>query len=136
MDQSTQDGVSADERIAIALQAFKRQQYREALGAMQQAVAADRSILRRYHIWLAHCTVLATAWQQVNACLPNGTNALTTTGWLQSLASGKPVNADGEPVPWYTYPAIDFVQTKIQPHFRVFEGGVTQRSSGQNRFSR
>lgn len=127
--------VFVDDNIALAQQAFKRQAYAEALNAMQKAAAADRRVLARYHVWIAHCTVLATSWQQVNACIPPDTNALVTTGWLNSLANGQPINAAGEPIPWYTYPAIDFVQTKIQPHFRVFEwGGVTQRYFGQNMF--
>lgn len=31
------------------------------------------------------------------------------TGHFRSALRGNPVSKDGGPVPWYTYPAVDFV---------------------------
>ena len=48
---------------------------------------------------------------------------LRTKGWMRSNEVGAPVNRDGNPIPWYTYPAVDFIDPRIRPDFRVFEFG-------------
>ena len=48
---------------------------------------------------------------------------LLQTGWLRSLAVNRAVDADGEPVPWITYPAIDFLADRITSSMTVFEYG-------------
>ena len=44
-------------------------------------------------------------------------------GWLRSLAERAPVDAAGHPVPWLTYPAIEFLSRRVRPGMRVFEYG-------------
>jgi hypothetical protein len=44
-------------------------------------------------------------------------------GWFQSLATGLPVDHDGNPLPWFTYPAIAFLNKKVQSNMTVFEYG-------------
>jgi hypothetical protein len=46
-----------------------------------------------------------------------------TSGWLRSASARRPVDADGKPLPWYTYPAISFLTPRIKPDFSVFEYG-------------
>lgn len=48
---------------------------------------------------------------------------LRERGWFRSLRSREPVDADGRPIPWYTYPATDFLGPRLKGHFKVFEFG-------------
>lgn len=48
---------------------------------------------------------------------------LKRTGWYRSMNEGRPVDADGYPVPWITYPAIDFLSGRINNQMSVFEYG-------------
>ncbi len=44
-------------------------------------------------------------------------------GWFRSYREKRSVDQDGNPLPWYTYPFIEFIKTRLQPCFRVFEYG-------------
>ena len=44
-------------------------------------------------------------------------------GWLRAWWNGKPVDAQGEPLPWLTYPAIDFLSQFDFSKASVFEWG-------------
>jgi hypothetical protein len=57
--------------------------------------------------------------------MPN-INYLEASGWLYSLKIDKPVNAQGEAVPWYSYPAIEFLEDKLNKNLSVFEYGAGQ----------
>ena len=48
---------------------------------------------------------------------------LTSSGWLNSLEAKLPVDADARPLPWHTYPMIDFLTSRVLPHMEVFEFG-------------
>lgn len=48
---------------------------------------------------------------------------LRTKGWMKSEQVGAPVDEKGSPKPWYTYPAIDFLEPRLGRDFRVFEYG-------------
>lgn len=48
---------------------------------------------------------------------------LRTEGWVLSEGAGMPVDDDGAPVPWYTYPCIDFLEARLDPSLSVFEYG-------------
>ncbi|NES75543.1 MULTISPECIES: tetratricopeptide repeat protein [Okeania] len=56
-------------------------------------------------------------------------NYLETSGWLNSLKEGKSIDYNYHPLPWYSYPAIEFIEDKLKSDFRVFEYG-----SGQSTF--
>jgi hypothetical protein len=47
---------------------------------------------------------------------------LHSTGWRRSIEQGAAVDTDG-PVPWFTYPAIRFLQRLVRPDWRVLEYG-------------
>ena len=64
--------------------------------------------------------------EQVARLGPARLNTLVHTGWLHSLYAGIPVNAAGDPLPWITYPAIDFLEQKISPDWSVLEWGCGQ----------
>jgi hypothetical protein len=48
---------------------------------------------------------------------------LESSGWLRSRQERMPVDAEGGPMPWYTYAAIAFLEARIDPSFCVFEYG-------------
>lgn len=49
-------------------------------------------------------------------------------GWRKSFESGRPVDALGMPIPWHTYPAIEFLNTLNYAGRRVFEYGCGNSS--------
>jgi len=49
--------------------------------------------------------------------------ALKQYGWFKSFHSKQSVDANGDPLPWYTYPFILFLKPRIKSHFEVFEYG-------------
>lgn len=51
-------------------------------------------------------------------------SALRKLGWFRSLDQGMCVDAAGDPVPWYTYPAIAFLAERVPADARVFEFGI------------
>ena len=57
----------------------------------------------------------------------NGRKALrryaVANGWMRSRAEMKPVDSEGNPLPWYTYPAIHFLEERAKPEWTVFEFG-------------
>lgn len=48
---------------------------------------------------------------------------LYEVGWFRSLEEKKPVDKDGNPIPWFTYPAIDFLKDRLNKNMVVFEYG-------------
>ena len=79
--------------------------------------------LKGANIALAHILLLAGDWQYINRLLPENTNTLMTSGFISSIGMGRPVNALGQPVPWFTYPAIDFLDGIVEKEWSVFEWG-------------
>ncbi|MGB3512174.1 MAG: tetratricopeptide repeat protein [Microcoleaceae cyanobacterium] len=55
-------------------------------------------------------------------------NYLETSGWLNSLTEQKPIDYNYHSLPWYSYPAIEFIEDKLKSNFRVFEYGSGQSS--------
>jgi len=48
---------------------------------------------------------------------------LAAIGWPRSTRLGEPVDAQGMPIPWMTYPAVAFLEPRLRSSFRVFEYG-------------
>ena len=48
------------------------------------------------------------------------------TGWLRSVLKCTPIDRVGQPLPWYTYAAINFLTPRITPDLSVFEFGSGQ----------
>lgn len=47
-----------------------------------------------------------------------------SVGWLRSRLEFSAMDSDGNPIPWYTYPAISFLARTVTPTLRVFEFGT------------
>ena len=53
---------------------------------------------------------------------------LVKQGYFRSVVKGAPVTADGEPLPWFTYPAIEYLKQFNLSEKRVFEYGAGNSS--------
>ena len=53
---------------------------------------------------------------------------LKISGWTNSIQSGMPLNASGDPIPWYTYPSIEFIKQRLTKQMNVFEYGSCNSS--------
>jgi len=53
---------------------------------------------------------------------------LVKQGYFRSVVAGAPVSADGESLPWFTYPAIEYVKQFKFSDKRVFEYGAGNSS--------
>lgn len=76
-----------------------------------------------HHVGAAHVLILAAHWSLIDSLLPPGSNFFSSSGWLESVRSNRPVNAAEQPLPWLTYPAIDFLESRLRPEWSVFEWG-------------
>jgi hypothetical protein len=50
-------------------------------------------------------------------------SALTKYGWFRSYHSGRSEDAEGKPLPWYTYSFTLFLEPRVKKSFHVFEYG-------------
>ncbi|HIN85610.1 MAG TPA: hypothetical protein EYN06_03935 [Myxococcales bacterium] len=50
-------------------------------------------------------------------------SGLQELGWFRSYRERIPVNNDGDPLPWFTYPAITFIEGRVNSSMKVFEYG-------------
>ncbi len=48
---------------------------------------------------------------------------LMDVGWFSEFKTGEPVDKNFEPLPWLTYPFIDFIIERLSKEFSVFEIG-------------
>lgn len=52
------------------------------------------------------------------------TGPIKEDGWFRSYYEKSSVDAEGSPLPWITYPAIDFLKKRITKEMSVFEYGT------------
>ncbi|MEA5530355.1 class I SAM-dependent methyltransferase [Dolichospermum sp. UHCC 0684] len=109
--------------LSKAYQKFAEQKFPQAIELFKQTIIENPQFSETGLIPLAHSLILANDWEEISRNLPPGINYLQTSGWLNSLYSGKPINQEAKPIPWYTYPAIEFIENKIDSDFRIFEYG-------------
>lgn len=48
---------------------------------------------------------------------------LKEIGWIRSFHSKQSIDAQGNPIPWFTYSAIHFLEPRLQKSFDIFEYG-------------
>ena len=48
---------------------------------------------------------------------------LVDMGWFNSFKSSKPVDKEGSPIPWFSYPAVEFLSERLNNKMAVFEFG-------------
>jgi hypothetical protein len=102
--------------------ALKEGNFNEAARLVQLGVR-QRMDFQGRHVFYANVLFASIPWREISALLPSGTNSFQTTGWLNSVLKGRPVDANDNPIPWFTYPAIDFLESIIDPIWSIFEWG-------------
>jgi len=108
------------------LQLMAENRLEDARSNILELLKTDPIAVRQNNIVLSHLLTLCAGWATISALIPQGCNGLASSGWLNSLLNGKPVDAKGNPVPWFTYPAIDFLDRLNAKAFDVFEWGAGQ----------
>lgn len=48
---------------------------------------------------------------------------LNDVGWFNAFSLGEPVDENNQPIPWFTYPSIDFLSKRLHKNLNVFEFG-------------
>ncbi len=109
--------------MSAATAASQRKDFARATDLARAAAAGPPS---HRHENLFRMLAHSAAPDHVARLAPARLNALVHTGWLHSVYAGIPVNADGEPLPWITYPAIDFLEPRVGPDWTVLEWGCGQ----------
>jgi hypothetical protein len=51
------------------------------------------------------------------------TGYLKEEGWFNSLETNQPVDKNGNPIPWFTYPSIEFLKERLSSNLSAFEFG-------------
>lgn len=108
--------------VELAQARAAKEDFAGAEHAFRRAFEQEPRLARVYGANYAHALLLAQRWKDVSAAL-HGLNMLEGTGWLRSLAAARPVDKDGQPIPWLTYPALEFIEARIPTGARVFEWG-------------
>jgi len=68
-------------------------------------------------------------WKLLNAIGVGGPlelrkeGGLKNDGWFLSFKTKKSVDASGEPIPWFTYSAIKFIESRLRKNMSIFEYG-------------
>ena len=88
-----------------------------------QMATKQRIDFRGRHVFYANVLFASMPWREVSALLPKGTNSFQTTGWINSVIKGRPLDVNDNPIPWFTYPAIDFLESVLDSKWNVFEWG-------------
>ena len=79
--------------------------------------------LPQHSIDFANKLIFGADWELVSALLPFETNFFETSGWLRSIREAKPVDKEGNALPWLNYAAIDYIGSKINNNMVVMEWG-------------
>ena len=53
----------------------------------------------------------------------NDNSFLHTTGWLRSLSENKPLDAEGNQIPWMNYPIVNLLKERLKKDLLLFEFG-------------
>ncbi len=48
---------------------------------------------------------------------------INENGWMKSFVTKKSIDKNNNPIPWYTYPAVDFLNEKLNKTISIFEYG-------------
>ncbi|MBF0450625.1 MAG: group 1 glycosyl transferase [Candidatus Magnetomorum sp.] len=106
---------------------FNKKNFQKAANDYRQSIILC-PILKKMgvHILLAHSLILSVDWDEISKHLEENNNYLQSSGWINSLIHNKPINQHSMAIPWYTYPAIEFIETKIKENFNIFEYGTGQ----------
>ena len=67
--------------------------------------------------------LLTLHYKAYSVLIKNDNSYLYSTGWIQSLNKGKPINRNEDPVPWMNYPIISLLEDRLKDDINLFEYG-------------
>lgn len=76
-----------------------------------------KSLLRTFAHFLLRITGLYSLYALRRS------SALLEDGWFKSFSKSAPMGLNGEPLIWFSYPAIDFIKDRVHRDMCVFEYG-------------
>lgn len=117
------DEATADALMGQAAESARQGRFPDAVQLLRRALAANGSLAGGRHANLFEPLKRGADLENVVRLAPFRINALVTSGWLNSMFDGRPVDATGGPIPWFTYPAIDFLEPRVQRNWTVLEWG-------------
>jgi hypothetical protein len=82
----------------------------------QRRLRHRRNRLRRFVPWL----FVFGKWLTL---LFSNRSFLRRSGYFKSVGKGRPVRADGSPIPWLNYPVIGFLENRLHEGLTLFEYG-------------
>ena len=103
-------------------QLIDSKRYTEASNELRKFINSGQE-LPQHSIDFANKLIFGADWELVSALLPFETDFFETSGWLRSIKESKPVDKDGNALPWLNYAAIDYIGSKINNGMAVFEWG-------------
>lgn len=65
-------------------------------------------------------SIAGAAYRGILSCV----QLMFDSGWCRSRISGFSQDALGNPIPWLTYPAIEFLKSYVRPGMRILEFGT------------
>lgn len=68
-------------------------------------------------------TILRVVGLEVFFALAKKNSALKEVGWFKSFNTKQSINLHGKPIPWMTYPFLEFVEKRLNNSMKVFEYG-------------
>lgn len=72
---------------------------------------------------------LALHYKAYSALIRNKCSYLYLTGWIQSLDAKKPVDKDGNPIPWMNFAVIQILKERLKDDHNLFEYGCGYSTS-------
>ena len=114
-------------QLVIAQIEFGKKNYQKASHYYKEAIVSCPYLAKiGFHMQLTNSLILSVDWDTISQNIPAGINYLQSSGWLKTLVQTKPVNQNSDPIPWYSYPAIEFIESILKKEFIVFEYGTGQ----------
>lgn len=112
-----------EENIKKIISTLESKNIALALELIQHELNSNRG-LGSYSVYLANRLMGIFPWEIISRLLPPGTNFFETSGWVDSIRSGVPVDTKGSPLPWLNYSCVDFIgKFLMQRSASIFEWG-------------
>lgn len=62
-------------------------------------------------------------YQCYERLIKNKESYLYLMGWIQSLEQEKPIDVDGQPIPWMNFPTVSLMKERLNDNLTLFEFG-------------
>jgi SAM-dependent methyltransferase len=66
---------------------------------------------------------LALHFSAYRGLIKNKDSYLYLTGWVQSVKAQRPIDKNGNPIPWMNFPVVKFLEERLKSDLLIFEFG-------------